>query len=222
MPQILAIETTHPQASIAFLRCDGEVVEREFESHRQQNQMMFEPLQQLLRDELGDGGLDLILVGVGPGSYSGARIAIAAAHGVGVVHGCDVVGMSSFHGLEELCSAGRVVAVGDARRGSYFILDVVAGELVDSPKLVEKDDFLLNLAQARGLVVTMETQNEIPGGGNVFNVRPKASVLIESWLRLEEADQKLLQSKPVAPAYLRAPFITKAKAGHPLLRGKKN
>lgn len=46
--------------------------------------------------ELLDGARpDLILVGVGPGSFTGIRVAIAAAHGMAIGWGAELRGMSS-------------------------------------------------------------------------------------------------------------------------------
>src|SRR3982751_1691988 len=46
--------------------------------------------------ELLDGGrAERILVGVGPGSFTGIRVAIAAAHGLAIGWGADLKGMSS-------------------------------------------------------------------------------------------------------------------------------
>lgn len=224
VPRILAIETTHPQASVALLTEEGRLVEKEFESHREQNQLMFDPLVQLLTElESESGGkkeLDLILVGIGPGSYGGARIAIAAAQGVGVVYDCEVVGLSSFYGLELLQEEKSLVAVGDARRGEYFMTEVSSHGLVEEPELMGKDCFLKAIEGVNRSLVTMETLNELPGASKITSVRPRASLLVNTWLNLEEGVQAALRSKPIAPAYLRAPYITKAKAGHPLLRGR--
>ncbi len=228
VPQILAIETTHPRASVALLKEDGTTVEREFESHRQQNQKIFEPLKDLLEEiqkEEEVQGIDYILVGTGPGSYSGARIAIALAQGLGIVYGTQVVGLSSFYGLEALATREQVTVVGDARRGSYFATEIRAHHLIEKPELLSQEALLMKLEKSTGSLVTMESQRDLsedlPGNYEICRVHPKASCLIRAWLNFESDIQDNLKKEPVAPAYLRAPFITKAKEGHPLLRGKK-
>jgi len=121
MSTILAIETSVPQASIALLS-GGQIEQKNFESHRQQNQLLFEPLQELI-ESLGEQSIDTILVGTGPGSYSGSRIAIAAAQGLATVYGAKVIGICSFYCVPSV-DRENTIAIGDARRGSYFHYDL--------------------------------------------------------------------------------------------------
>ena len=72
----LIIETSTPQASLCIVRADGAIESRSFQSDRSHNSALFEPLRELLA---GVPHLDLVLVGSGPGSYSGTRVGIAAA-----------------------------------------------------------------------------------------------------------------------------------------------
>ncbi len=65
-----------------------------------------------------DAPLVQILVGLGPGSYSGVRQAIAAAVGLSVSTGAALHGVPSPAALET--DAPSYHAVGDARRGAYY------------------------------------------------------------------------------------------------------
>jgi len=61
--------------------------------------------------ELLDGrSADRILVGVGPGSFTGIRVAIAAAHGLAIGWGAELAGMSSL-ALIASTERGKEVAV---------------------------------------------------------------------------------------------------------------
>ena len=53
---------------------------------------------------------DQILVGVGPGSFTGIRVAIAAAHGLGIGWGAELKGMSSLALLAAGVTGEREVA----------------------------------------------------------------------------------------------------------------
>ena len=71
---ILALETSTRQASLAVWR-DGEVVrEWSFCSERSHNSLLFAPL----REAWAVAEPDLMVVGTGPGSYAGVRVALAA------------------------------------------------------------------------------------------------------------------------------------------------
>ena len=212
MKTILAIETSVSSASIA-LEYNGSLTQLDFESQRQQNQLLFEPLKKLLAD---CSSIDTILVGTGPGSYSGARIAIAAAHGLATVHQAQTAGVCSFYATE-LEDPANAIAVGDARRGSYFIYPLIEAALVPSPELMSEEVFKERLdALTDKDLFTFETQNEIPYP-NVSLRRPTASALISYWKKLTHQEQVELYQIPLEPLYLRAPFITKSTKPHPLL-----
>jgi len=214
VPTILAIETSVSHASITLW--DGEHMhEYSFESHRKQNQLLFEPLAAVM-ELLGDQKIDTILVGTGPGSYSGSRIAIAAAHGLAMVHGAQVAGVCSFYGTDQPASE-KLVAIGDARRGSYFYYPLEQAELHPSPTLLSSEAFKEAIqTMDHPALFTFETKNELPIKGVELAI-PTASGLIRYWKSLSTEQHEKLLSVPVEPLYLRAPFITKSTKSHPLL-----
>lgn len=227
MSIILSLETSIPEASVA-LSISGEIIaQQEFESHRQQNKLLFPALEKVIAHLPKDTTPDLIIVGTGPGSYSGSRISIAAAQGLTIAYGCPVVGLNSFLGTSTLLENDTAYAVGDARRGSYFIAEVKQGRpefKSGEPELLSLEDFLEKLQTIdTNTTPLFSFEKELPISHVTEYLVDKslASGLIHAWLNLSnEAQQKLLQTPP-QPAYLRAPFITKAKPGHPLLRNKK-
>jgi len=64
----------------------------------------------------------LIGVGVGPGSYTGSRVAVATARGLGRAWGVPVAGVSSLIAVAgtHASQGEEVVAVSDARRGNVY------------------------------------------------------------------------------------------------------
>src|SRR5262245_50794430 len=69
--------------------------------------------------------LDLLAVGVGPGSFTGVRIGLSAARGLALALDLPVAGVSTLDALAE--GAPGAVPVIDARRGEIFALG--AGEI---------------------------------------------------------------------------------------------
>lgn len=63
-----------------------------------------------------------IRVGIGPGSYTGIRVAIAAAKGLARALAVDLAGVSSFVGLAAavLAPSSEAVVTLDARRGNVY------------------------------------------------------------------------------------------------------
>lgn len=220
MPNILAIETSFPAASIALQRDGHAPISQIFESHRQQNQLLFPPLEELLSSLDDEESLDLIIIGTGPGSYSGTRISIAAAQGIAAVHSCPVIGLSSLLGTSDQLGSADRMAVGDARRGSFYIANILKGDLPQEPELFDREIFDSKIASTEAEIFSLEAEMTNAQGAPITQFHSTAENLIHAWNALNESQQKQLLNTPPSPTYLRAPFITKAKPGHPLLRGK--
>jgi len=229
MNAVLAIETSVPQASVE-LRVDGEVIfSDEFTTDRNHNSMLFNPLEQALK-LLGDEKLSLVIAGTGPGSYSGTRVGIAAAQGVAIAHGCPAVGVGSLGAIPEINAqplegegGTPALAIGDARRGLYYISVIApSGEAMEA-ELMDADAFQKRLTdEPLARLFTLDDPAKLALGEGlaerVVRTRPEAKWLLALWDRLDDARREALIAKPLAPAYLRPPFTSKAKGGHPLLR----
>lgn len=229
MEAILAIETSVPEASVALWVDGRRVFEEDFVSDRNHNSMVFDPLARALGvlNGLDGGRLLAVLVGTGPGSYSGTRIGIAAAQGVALVHGAQAVGLGSLAATREALAGGRsVAAVGDARRGMYFVSEIGESGEAGEAELMDIDGFGRRLEEMDGegdlekaVLFTLDDPGRLPTGGrSVVRARPEARYLIDVWLGLSEERRGELAGRALSPTYLRAPFTSKAKPGHPLLR----
>lgn len=225
---ILAIETSVPEASVA-LWCDGEwLYEQDFTSDRHHNSMVFEPIEEALR-VLDGRQLSTVIVGTGPGSYSGIRIGIAVAQGVAIARACPTVGVGSLAATPVACltreagSGKRSMAVGDARRGLYFVAPISErGEAMDA-ELMDAEAFAARLRDVPDhALFTLDDPAKLGLESDLVDrlqvTRPEAKRLIDVWLGLDPARQEVLTQQPLSPSYLRAPFTSKAKPGHPLLR----
>ena len=213
VPLILAIESSTPHASLALLRDSAIIFEGGFESDRHHNSLLFAPLQQAI-EAVGEETLDAVIIGTGPGSYSGTRVGIAAGQGVAMIHGCPAVGLSSL--LAAGISSG--FAIGDARRGSAWRAEVKAGEL-PQPEMLPTPELARELAGAEAVFSFEETKSlALPDDLTVQKCWPTAVKLAQAWLALPAEVKDQLIALPPQPAYLRPPHITEAKKGHPLLR----
>ncbi|MEI6656816.1 MAG: tRNA (adenosine(37)-N6)-threonylcarbamoyltransferase complex dimerization subunit type 1 TsaB, partial [Verrucomicrobiota bacterium] len=115
----LVLETSTPHASVARVAPDGGLEVREFWSNRNHNAMLFEPLRELLQVG-GRKAIGLVLVGSGPGSYSGTRVGIAEAQGIALANGCPAVAVPSILTVPSAEGGACCMAIGDARRGTYW------------------------------------------------------------------------------------------------------
>ncbi len=223
---ILAIETSTPAASVALWVDGSFIYQKDFTSDRNHNSMIFEPLAEAL-GLLGERGLSCVLVGTGPGSYSGARTGIAAGQGVALTHGCAAVGLGSLAATPLVRGVEYAVAVGDARRGLYYVAEITDTGEAGEPELMELAEFQTSLrAKCDGREVVLFTLDDASGAwlegvelpGEVVVTAPHASGLVDIWVGLDGLRQTQLMELPLAPTYLRPPFTSKAKSGHPLIR----
>lgn len=214
----LFIESSTPHASLALLRGGRVIFEESFTGDRSHNALLFAPLERALAG-LGPGEtLAEVVIGTGPGSYSGTRVGIAAGQGVALVHGCPAVGLSSL--LAVPSAKAGALAVGDARRGSAWRAGFGEDpELCAVEELAEK---IRGVLAAGSPVFALEPVGKLglPAelAGQVVLEQPTAALLAGAWLRLDAIKRDALVALPVQPAYLRPPHVTMAKGGHPLLR----
>ncbi len=196
MPAILAIETSTRTGSVALAR-DGVVVsEARFTAERSHNAHIFAPLRALL--EMA-GEIEGVLVGIGPGSYTGVRIGIACGIGLSLARNVPLAGMPSACALDE---PGAYRVVGDARRGKFFTCRVEGGRMVGAPFLSERLD------EPGGLVFTFD---DVPPAPEACLAVPSAGVLARLGSVLPPSEFAGLGQKPVEPIYLAAAFVTTPK-----------
>jgi len=117
---ILALETSTELGSCALWR-DGAVTEFRCPEKRPHS----ETLLPLVRDLLAESGvrigdLDAIAFGVGPGAFTGLRVACGAVQGLAVVAGLPLIPVTSLETLAASTGADRVLALLDARMGEVY------------------------------------------------------------------------------------------------------
>lgn len=212
---ILAIETSTPHASVCLMQqaetpaatCHSHT----WEAERNHDAHLFPALAQTL-ELLGTSSLDLILVGAGPGSYGGVRVALAAADGIALVRQTPVVALSSWS-----CFAipeEETWIVSDAKRGGWTFARFAGNDRPGNIDVLTLDELLARLEQRPARVLSTETAEHLaaknlPGieGGSI----PTAEQLIRAWMALPPAQRDKLAALPPAPIYVRPPHITEAK-----------
>ena len=114
--KILALELSTARGSFAWL--DGETeLARDWPNDRKNSAVFFENLDNVVKKF---GAAQIIVVGLGPGSYAGTRIAISAAIGLQVASGARLIGLPSICAIE----AADYCVIGDARRKSFFFAHI--------------------------------------------------------------------------------------------------
>jgi len=93
---ILAIDSATPVAGLALLK-EKSVIREEFVNFKKTHSETLMPMvDQVLREsEIGVQDLDAIAVTIGPGSFTGLRIGLAAAKGLSLASGKPLIGVST-------------------------------------------------------------------------------------------------------------------------------
>jgi tRNA threonylcarbamoyl adenosine modification protein YeaZ len=122
MSVLLAIDTAAPRLALAILR-DGDHVDTLIEDMATgQAERLFPALDDLLgRSGVTYKDLTRVAVTTGPGSFTGLRIGLSAARGLGLALNVPVLGIPSLFALSLTSQCDPVAVLLDAKRGeAYF------------------------------------------------------------------------------------------------------
>ena len=145
---VLGIETSGPRGGVALVDSTGRVLERRFQTQRSLGAELAPSIQAVLEEwNLGpDSPPDLVAVDLGPGSYTGLRVGLAAAKGLAFAWGRPLVGVRLVDLLaRQAPPAQKILCALDASRGEvyYGVFERRPGalvpELVSAPELAELD-----------------------------------------------------------------------------------
>lgn len=199
--KILAIDLSTARGSLAWLSEGINKFRREWPNDRKDSSVFFETLHDVTQKF---GGPDTIIVGLGPGSYAGIRIAISAAVGVRFSSGAALIGLPSISAME--CEEHEYCVIGDARRKSFFFARVRANNLVEGPNLFS-ELALKSKLEAVEMAMPVFTSDSLPQLERASVSFPSALVLA----RLAQQPQRIFSVPPLEPIYLREPHITMPK-----------
>ncbi len=216
----LILETSTARGSMACVERGGSCEERVFFSDRSHNAELFSPLQELLGARQVQE-LDLVLVGSGPGSYSGTRVGIAACQGVAIAANCPAVAVPSILAGPSAANGAECLAIGDARRGHYWTACIEQFSLStasSSPELTDAEGLLRQVTAALAADVAVFSSEEItrfPLPTEILaQIRaelPSAAGLWAAWQGADAATLGKWRAEPPQPIYLKPPHITPAK-----------
>jgi len=216
--RVLAIDTSLPAVSICIYDGDAQqaVVRETLPMQKGHAEALMPMIERLAaRSPGGLGSLDRVAVTVGPGSFTGIRIGVAAARGIALACGIEAVGVSTLAALATpLLFADDeriVVAAIDALHGNVYLSAYgCSGRVLSSPRLISLSDACRLLAAGKVIAVG--------GGADALRDAARKSgqeILVaerEPWPDIV-AVAKLgaiadPQTAPARPVYLKAPDVT--------------
>ena len=193
----LAFDTSSSVGSIA-LGNDKVVVQAiEFKGPQRHSASLFPALSRLGIPRLK---LRRIIVGLGPGSFSGIRVSLAAAQGIALVQNVPVVGICSAYSVAlQLKEIEHLGIFADAKRREAFCTSFWHGELEKGPYLIP----MTNLEEHTKLFTLAVSAEPLPPIAR--RVYPRA----RDFLSLPETHPGWVTEPPLEPIYLREPVAAK-------------
>lgn len=215
--KILALDTSGDACSVALYdaRADKLLAEEHALIERGHAEILFEQITRVAaRSDTPLKSVDRFAVTIGPGTFTGVRIGLAAARGLALAAQKPLIGIGSLevvaHGAEAPAGA-VIVAAFDARRGELYLQAFRDGEAVTEPmaatpsnaaqmliRAERSTSFVIAGTGAELLLAALNAQNasaEIAAGETL----PRAGVLARI------AASRAATEAPVMPLYLRAP-----------------
>jgi tRNA threonylcarbamoyl adenosine modification protein YeaZ len=193
---ILAIDTSTAACTAALFDDGGTCIDRRDEVIGRGHAERLAPM---LAELLHGHRADTILVGVGPGSFTGIRVGVAAAHGLAIGWNAKLSGMSSLALLAASASADSDVAAAiQGGHGELFVQQFDSAlkpmtDLLNAPPASAAASVTADLVVGSGAAALVEAR----GHGHGADAFPSASDALKLPVKL--------RSLPAVPLYARAP-----------------
>jgi tRNA threonylcarbamoyladenosine biosynthesis protein TsaB len=207
--RILALDTCLGACSVAIWQ-DGVVLARDWQPMLRGHAEALLPMLEKLRMKTGleYAAFDRLAVSIGPGSFAGVRVGLAAARGICVARNRPLVGINTLELMAAAIAGDTPIGVAiDARNDQVYFQAFAAGAAICPPAL-------LTLAQAATLIGELGGALALVGNGALMlasrctgavrashpDLLPDAAILAGL-----AASRTALAGDQIAPLYLRAP-----------------
>lgn len=213
---LLTIETSSNEGTVSLTQ-SGRLVGEElaFPAGRGNGATLYEPINSLMkRLEQRAEGLGAVLVGIGPGNYSGVRIALGAGLGIATGLNIPLYGRGSFESHSAVEACGDFWGFGDARRGRFFRIEIRGGVQSESIELMTVEEARVWLEQNEAKMRKVVGLGDVSGFPDELSgffdssasVKVSAAGLAHAFSELDECKRQ--ESLNPQPFYLRGPNIT--------------
>jgi tRNA threonylcarbamoyladenosine biosynthesis protein TsaB len=201
---ILALEFSSERRSVALAR-DGIVLSEAMDAGGFHVTNAFGLIEKVLADaKTTRAEIEVIAVGLGPGSYTGIRAAIAVAQGWQLATGVKLLGVSSAESLAAQAQAakmsGRVNIVIDAQRGEFYL---AAWDISGARREVVSPLQIVPAAE----IAARQAAGEICAGPAVKPALHPSAAMVA---RLAADRTDFLPGEKLEPVYLRETSFVKA------------
>lgn len=210
---VLGLDTSSPAVSAVLVRLDDGLepellAESVVVDGRRHGELLACGVREVLRG-VRPAALAAVVVGTGPGPFTGLRVGLVTAAAMGDALGIPAYGVCSLDALAAQVRSGQpVVAVADARRKEVYWASYAAGMRVEGPAVEPPAELATRLLTCDGSPVLVGAgavlHRETFAGLDVLDglLHPSAFALV----RLAAARVSAgAPSEPLTPLYLRRP-----------------
>ena len=138
----LLVDTSGPKASIGIFDGEKPLYESSIDSHKDYNRLLIPMIEEgLCKSGLSAGDIDIFGSTLGPGSFTGIRVGVAAMKGMAQAAGKKFAGVSTLDiiALSAGC-AGIITALIGAGRNEFYAANYKAGLRTGPYMLLKKDE----------------------------------------------------------------------------------
>jgi len=190
-PTILAFDTSAAHCAAAVLKNDAIYAERMEPMERGQAERLMPMLEEVLAEaEITWRDLDYIAVGVGPGSFTGVRIAVSAARGLALALGIPAVGVSNFEIMRSRhggsTAPAEIVSL-PAPRGQAYVQHFRHGVPQSPPQVIDPSDPSADLQAPMNMSIVGHRASEIAKPFETFARDAEIAEIARNIARLAEA-----------------------------------
>ena len=208
---VLGLDTATPAITVAAAEVVGDALRGLAERRTVDPRAHGELLAPQIRETLAEAGarvadLGAIVVGVGPGPFTGLRVGLVTAASMSQALGIPAYGVCSLDGLGLAAGPGRVLVATDARRREVYFATYVDGKRVTEPQVARPADVTVDADRAVGEGALKYSE--------IFGIPIDEHVLYPPGAALialaADRVRAIAPSDPLTPLYLRRPDAVEA------------
>ena len=215
--KILTLDFSSPQRSVALLTAPGAVAHEVLDSSPGRDMKPLTLIEAALHHVgLEREAIECLAVGLGPGSYTGIRVAVSLAQGWQLATGVKLLGVSSVECIATQAvtdgTNGKFSVVIDAQRGEFYLASYEAqngAAQETAPLRLATRAEVEECERVGSQLLGPEVTRWFPNGRIVF---PQAATLA----RLADTRSNFLRGEQLDPIYLRETTFVKAPPARPL------
>lgn len=200
----IAIETATRTSSVALL--DGDrFTELNLDSKLTHSQTLQPQLEEVMRlSKTPRGAIEMIAVSIGPGSFTGLRIGLAAAKALAYAWNVPIVGVPTLQALAYHFPFDRVLAILDAQKNRVYCQQFDRLTPVDEIAIRSIDELISDVARFGGEIIVCgdaidKIRAELPGNVRLapINLRMPRAVNVGICARALERVDNVMNLEPL-------------------------